>query len=63
MVGLVDDVRWQTSANQIAQILSTPGGQKFVETNPRTDHMEALEPYMGQAMESNFALGRDSAEF
>jgi len=47
---------------QLARLLSTPGGQLFFEGNkdvmPRVLLTE-LEPYLGQQLESDFTLGRD----
>jgi hypothetical protein len=63
-LGLIDDAQWQFSANQIAQILSTPGGQVYAKSNKANDdYLDALKPFMGRKMESNFSLGRDPARF
>ena len=47
---------------QLARMLSTPGGQLFFEGNkgimPR-EFLAELEPYLGQAMETDWTLGRD----
>ena len=64
-LGLIDEIAWERSANQIAQILSTPGGMEYLESNKvaSSEYFTALEPYMGQEMQSNFSLGRDPADF
>ncbi len=64
-LGLIDEVAWERSANQIAQILSTPGGREYLESNraASSEYFTALEPYMGQELQSNFSLGRDPADF
>ena len=63
-LGLIDEAQWEFSANQIGQILSTPGGQAYLESNnEESGFLEALEPYLGQEVQVNFALGRNPAEF
>lgn len=47
---------------QLARMLSTPGGRVFFEGNKSVmpqDLQSDMEPYMGQELESDFTLGRD----
>jgi hypothetical protein len=47
-LGLIDAEEWQSSANQIAQIFSTPGGQEYLEADQTVlGYRDALKPYMG----------------
>lgn len=63
-LGLIDAEEWQFSANQIAQVFSTPGGREYLQTDQTMlGYRDALKPYMGQEMQSNFALGRDPSDF
>ena len=66
-LGLISDEVWQYSAQQIAQIFSTAGGKKYLQANSaayaNSSFLAALQPYMGQEMQSNFSLGRPPADF
>jgi hypothetical protein len=47
---------------QLARVLSTPGGQVFFEGNKDVMPQELLtelKPYMGQELKSDFTLGRE----
>ena len=47
---------------QLARLLSTPGGQLFFEGNKDVIPpvlLTGLEPYLGQKLESDFTLGRN----
>ncbi|MDJ0940469.1 MAG: hypothetical protein QNJ00_11970 [Woeseiaceae bacterium] len=47
---------------QLARMLSTPGGQIFFEGNKDVmpqDLLSDMEPYLGQELQSDFTLGRD----
>ena len=50
---------------QLARMLSTPGGQIFFEGNKGVmpeDLLSEMEPYLGQELESDFTLGREWSE-
>ena len=61
--GLISDTLEGGDVQQLARILSTPGGMLFLEGNkdviPR-ELLEEMEPYLGQQLKSDFILGRDS---
>jgi hypothetical protein len=53
------------SAQQAAQIYSTEGGKRFLETNDYQDSafLDAIRPYMGQELRSSFSLDRSPEDF
>ena len=61
--GLISDALEGGDVQQLARLLSTPGGKLFFEGNkdviPR-ELLEEMEPYLGQELKSDFTLGRDS---
>lgn len=62
--GLFSEMLQGGDVQQLARLLSTPGGQLFFEGNK--DVMPAslladLEPFLGQELRSDFTLGRDWA--
>ena len=59
--GLFSETFEGGDVQQLARILSTPGGQLFFDGNRDVMPQELLvdlEPYMGQMLESDFTLGR-----
>jgi hypothetical protein len=64
-LGLISEESWRYSAQQAAQIYSTPGGKRFLETNAYggLSFLSAIEPFMGEALHSSFSLGRPPQEF
>jgi hypothetical protein len=65
VLGLVSEETWSYSAQQAAQIYSTPGGHRFLENNDYSgsSFMDALKPFMGQKLRSSFSLGRSAEDF
>jgi hypothetical protein len=65
LLGLISEENWQYSAQQAAQIYSTAGGREFLKTNAYGSlaFFGAIEPYMGQELQSSFSLGRAPQNF
>ncbi len=62
-LGLLSDYDWRVATEQIAGILSTPGGRLFVESNKKEfpqPLMDDMQPYLDQEPKFDFILGRDS---
>ena len=60
--GLFSETFEGGDVQQLARLLSTPGGQLFFEGNKDIMPQELLtdlEPYLGQELESDFTLGRN----
>ena len=64
-LGLISEETWLYSAQQAAQIYSTAGGKRFLETNDYegSSFIKAIEPFLGQEMQSSFSLGRSAEDF
>lgn len=65
VLGLISEEGWQYSARQAAQIYSTAGGERFLATNAYGSlaFLAAIQPYMGQQLQSSFSLGRSPRDF
>jgi len=62
-LGLITDYEWDLNAEQLAGLLSTPGGKLFVESNKKEfprPLMGEIQPYLDQEPKFDFILGRDS---
>jgi hypothetical protein len=62
---LISEESWQYFAQQAAQIYSTAGGKRFLETNDYegSSFLNAIKPFMGQDLESSFSLGRPAQAY
>jgi hypothetical protein len=63
-LGLISEETWVYFAQQAAQIYSTAGGRRFLETNDYegSSFMGAIKPFMGQELRSSFSLGRSAQD-
>ena len=62
-LGLITDYEWGLNAEQLAGLLSTPGGKLFVESNKKEfprPLMGEIQPYLDQEPKFDFILGRNS---
>jgi hypothetical protein len=61
-LGLFPTAVRHSDIEQLAELMSTPGGKQFLESNkifPK-DLLDELQPFLGQEPKSDFILGRDS---
>ena len=62
-LGLFDEAARLPMIQQLAGMLSTPGGKLFLESNknifPR-DILDEIQPYLGAPLNSDFKLGREN---
>ena len=64
--GLFDESARRPNVQQLAGMLSTPGGKLFLESNKKIFPQELLgelRPYLGQPPNSDFKLGRENLTF
>ena len=62
-LGLLSDYDWRVINEQMAGMLSTPGGRLFVESNKKAfpqPLMDDMQRYLDQEPKFDFILGRDS---
>ncbi len=60
-LGLYTNTERLTDVEQLAELMSTPGGKQFLESNkifPK-DLFDEIQPFLGQEPKSDFILGRD----
>ena len=65
-LGLYDESERLPDVQQLAGMLSTPGGKLFLESNMKIFPKELLgelQPFLGQPPNSDFKLGRENLEF
>jgi hypothetical protein len=63
LLGLLPDSEWQRNVEQIAGILSTPGGKLFVQSNEQVFPqflIDDMKPYADQEPKFDFILGREN---
>jgi len=63
LLGLYSDTERHPDVEQLAELMSTPGGKQFLESNKNifpSDLLDDIEPYLNQEPKSDFVLGRDS---
>ncbi len=62
-LGLFSDAERLPDVQQLAELLSTPGGKIFLESNKGIfplDLLDDMQPFFGEEPKSNFILGRSS---
>ncbi len=60
-LGLYTNTERLPDVEQLAELMSTPGGKQFLESNkifPK-DLFDEIQPFLGQEPKSDFILGRD----
>jgi len=62
MLGLYSNAERLADVEQLAELLSTPGGKLFLDSNEVFPKylLRELQPFLGQEPKSDFILGRDS---
>ena len=61
--GLFDEAERLPDVQQLAGMLSTPGGSLFLESNKDVfpqDLLDEIQPYLGKPLNSDFKLGREN---
>lgn len=60
-LGLFSNTERLSDVEQLAEIMSTPGGKQFIQSNKifPNDLWEDMQPFLGQESKSDFILGRD----
>ena len=62
-LGLFDEAERLPDVQQLAGMLSTPGGKVYLETNKDVfppDLFGEIQPYLGKPLNSDFKLGREN---
>jgi len=63
LLGLYSDTERHPDVEQLAELMSTPGGKQFLESNKNifpSYLLNDIKPYLNQEPKSDFILGRDS---